>query len=79
MQALALAASKGHLPIVQLLASHGASKEVTTCMGDTPSMLAMDGGHTEVADWLDSMTSSSQGAMSTHAKPKVASATERLA
>ena len=29
-----------------------------TFSGDTPSSLALDGGHTAVADWLDSVTSS---------------------
>ena len=68
-QALCLAASKGHLQVAQLLVSRGANPKAITYMGDSPFSLALDGSHTEVADWLDSITSS-QGSEAPLAKTK---------
>ncbi|XP_064399355.1 ankyrin repeat, SAM and basic leucine zipper domain-containing protein 1-like isoform X2 [Halichondria panicea] len=67
--ALCLAASKGHLQVAQLLVSRGANPKAITYMGDSPFSLALDGSHTEVADWLDSITLS-QGSEAPLAKTK---------
>ena len=55
--------------MAQLLVSRGANPKAITYMGDSPFSLALDGSHTEVADWLDSITSL-QGSEAPLAKTK---------
>lgn len=56
--ALAVAASKGQLGILKVLASFGASLSSTTARGDTPLLLAIANGHTDVALHLLTLTAS---------------------
>jgi len=50
--ALAYAAMRGSLPMIELLLRNGADPQLTTREGDTPVELALRFGHAEVADGL---------------------------
>ena len=50
--ALAYAAMRGSLPMIELLLRNGADPQMTTREGDTPVELALRFGHAEVADGL---------------------------
>ena len=44
---------------MQLLVESNANPEITCNLGDTPASIAYSNDHTELRDWLESITSSS--------------------